>query len=55
MGRIKDKICVFLAVVAVFLALWLFFSFLDTNAHNRTDQNFASWNFFQIALDGRTN
>lgn len=37
-------------VVSALLLAWLFASFVDTNAHNMSDLEYAKWNLFDIAF-----
>ena len=39
-----------MVVVSVLCILWLILSIVDTNMHNMSDRNYASWNMFSLML-----
>ena len=39
-------------VLGIILVLWFIFSWVDVNAHNSTDEDYSSWNFFNIMENG---
>jgi hypothetical protein len=51
--KAKDRIGLALGLIAVLVFAWMFFSFLDVNAHNLTDHEYASWNFFKLFVNWR--
>jgi hypothetical protein len=52
-NKTKDRIGLILGIVAVLIFAWMFFSFLDMNAHNLTDHDYAPWNFFKLFIKWR--
>jgi branched-subunit amino acid permease len=35
-------------IICITLIMWLVLSWVDINAHNSTDEDYASWNYFNI-------
>ena len=46
--KMEEVIVNIICVITIFLMIWLFASFIDTNIHNISDFKYATWNIFNF-------